>query len=85
MLDPSNPLPLPFPGGSAWNAGLRAADRILSVNNLDARGLSHAHVVNQVVKGGGILDMIVLRVDEHEALRLQKLEDAASNKKGKVR
>jgi predicted DNA-binding protein (UPF0251 family) len=56
----------------------------LSVNNVDARGLSHAHVVNQVVKGGGILDLIVLRVDEQEALRLQKLEDAASNKKGKV-
>ncbi|EDQ91667.1 uncharacterized protein MONBRDRAFT_35789 [Monosiga brevicollis MX1] len=70
-------------GGSAWEAGLRKNDRILEVNGLDARGAAHADVVKQVIKGGGILDMIVLSVDEKEAERLQRLEEAASNKRQK--
>lgn len=68
-------------GGSAYDAGLRKHDRILEVNSLNARGASHSDVVNQVVKGGGILDLIVIRVSEEEALRLQRLEDAATNRK----
>jgi hypothetical protein len=65
---------------------LRRHDRITEVNGSDTRGASHAEVVNLVIKGGGILDLVIIRVNEEEADRLQRIEDSgnAKNKK-KVR
>ncbi|EGD72214.1 hypothetical protein PTSG_00235 [Salpingoeca rosetta] len=71
-------------GGAAWRAGLRCWDRVLSVNNTDVRGASHNEVVKNIIRGGESLDLIVIRVDDEEAARLQRLEDAAnSTRKGR--
>eukprot|EP00049_Salpingoeca_infusionum_P012160 m.219503 g.219503 ORF g.219503 m.219503 type:complete len:680 (-) comp15115_c0_seq1:2855-4894(-) len=69
-------------GGAAWVAGLRAWDRILFINKVDTRGLSHREVVDLVIQGKGIVDMVVLRVDDDEAARLQRIEDEGNRQKG---
>lgn len=58
---------------------MRQQDRITEVNGSDTRGASHAEVVNLVVNSGDILDLVVIRVDDAEAERLQRIEDAGAS------
>ena len=66
--------------GAAYSGGLRQYDRLLEINGEDVQGAKHAHVVDLVIQSGDHLRIRVLRVDEAEALRLQRLEDAAEGK-----
>lgn len=63
-------------GGAAYIGGLRSWDRILEVNGNDVQGASHSKVVDLVIAGGSRLEMMVISVDESEAARLQRQEDA---------
>jgi len=62
--------------GAAWEGGLRVWDRILAVNGTDVEGASHKQVVEQVLRGGGNLNLTVVSVGAEEAERLQRIEDA---------
>lgn len=72
-----------YAGSAAYAGGLRSNDRILEVNGQDARGASHAVVVDWVIAGGTKLTMKVLSVSDIEAARLKRLEDLLEDPDGK--